>query len=137
MMEKQKRAHRVAITVRNKLSAQKRVLNVYHHSRQTSHLISSNRTLTCQLNTGEDIDYLHISVTSGPGYLKKNCLLDLPPFMRYQFLSVGNFDLDLSCERIKLKIPPGPPSWELKLTIPNSKSACGPLTADQVTIGDV
>jgi hypothetical protein len=126
----------VDIIVENKLIKEKRDINVYHQSTRGAHIISRSSSITLPLRTVEEEDYLHISVISGPGYLWKNCMLDLPSWADFEFSSEGKSTLTHSGDRILLKIPPGPPTWQLKMTMPNGLSSICPSTGDHVTVGD-
>jgi hypothetical protein len=126
----------VDITVENKLIKEKRDINVYHQSTRGAHIISRSSSITLPLRTVEEEDYLHISVIIGPGNLWKHCLLDLPSWADFEFSSEAKTTLTHSGDRILLKIPPGPPTWQLKMTMPNDLSPIGPLTGDHVTVGD-
>ncbi len=126
----------VDITIRNKLIKEKRDVNVYHHSNRSAHILSCNSTLTRHIKPVEADDYLHISVVSGPGHLKNDCVLDLPSFVDFRFSLPGEITLVHDGERTLLKIPPGPPIWELKMTIPKRLSSIGSMNNDHVTIGD-
>jgi hypothetical protein len=124
------------ITVENKLGKNKRDINVYHHSTRGAHLISDNSSIILPLGTVEKGDYLHISVVHGPGDLKKDCLINVPSWTDFEFASEGKVTLIHSSDRILLKIPPGPPKWELKMMRSTGLSSISPLTGDHVTIGD-
>jgi hypothetical protein len=126
----------VDIIVKNKLIKEKRDINVYHQSTRGAHIISRSSSVKLPLRTVEEEDYLHISVISGPGNLWKHCMLDLPSWADFEFLSETKTTLTHSGDRILLKIPPGPPTWQLKMTMPNGLSSMGPLTGDHVTVGD-
>jgi hypothetical protein len=127
----------IDITIRNKLIKEKRDINVYHHTSQSAHIISCNSSITRGIKTVEENDYLHISVDRGRGHLNNDCILDLPSFVDFRFSLPGEITLVHDGERILIKIPPGPPIWELKMTIPKRSSAVDSLTEDQVTIGDI
>jgi hypothetical protein len=123
----------ITVTVQNKLKKEKRDLNVYHQSTRSAHIISHNSSITLPLRTiGED-DFLHISVVSGPGNLWQNCLIDLPSWANFEFSSEGKVTFTHSSDRTLLKIPPGPPKWELKMTRPAEVSG---IQEDKVTIGN-
>ncbi len=111
----------ITITVENKLIKEKRDINVYHHSTRSAHIISHNSSITLPLRIVGEGDYLHISVVSGPGSLWKDCLIDLPSWANFEFASEGKLTLTHSDDpkRTLLKIPPGPPAWQLKMTRPN------------------
>jgi hypothetical protein len=124
----------IEITVINKLSAEKRDLNVYHHSTRSAYMISHNSSIVVPLRTAAEGDYLHISIVSGPGNLEKGCLIDLPSWADFKFFSQGNLAVTHAGGCTLLEIPPGPPVWQLKITRPTSLLPA--LTPDQVTIGD-
>jgi hypothetical protein len=129
MMEK----FNITITVQNKLKKEKRDLNVYHQSTRSAHIISHNSAITLPLRTVEEEDFLHISLVSGPGNLWKNCVVDLPSWAEFEFSSEGKVTLTHSGGRTLLKIPPGPPKWELKMTRPAEASS---IQEDKVTVGN-
>lgn len=117
----------IEMTVENKLITEKRDLNVYHHTTQSAHIISHNSSITLPLAANGEKDYLQISVVKGPGYLEKYCLIDIPSWFDFNFIckeSVTGISITHSHEpggaRTILKIPPGPPAWELKITRPTS-----------------
>lgn len=124
----------IEITVINKLTAEKRDLNVYHHSTHSAYMISHNSSVVVPLRTAAEGDYLHISIVSGPGNLEKDCLIDLPSWVDFKFFSQGNLTITHAGGCTLLEIPPGPPAWQLKITRPTSLLLA--LTTDQVTIGD-
>ena len=106
----------ISITIRNKLVTEKRDLNVYHHSKKSAYIISHGNSITIPLGTIEDGDYLHLSIVSGPGRLENDCWLDIPSWCDFTVSSLGNGDLIHSGDRTLLRIPPGPPVWQLKIT---------------------
>jgi hypothetical protein len=126
----------INITIKNKLRKEKRDINVYHHSNRSAHIVSSNSTFTSSVKPVKEKDYLHISVVSGPGYLKDACVLDFPSFINLHFWSAGEFALVYSDDRILLRIPPGPPTWQLKMTISTRLSAIDPETGCHIVIRD-
>ena len=79
----------VDLTICNRLIKERRDLNVYHHSKRSSHIISCNNSLTRPVKPVEADDYLHISVARGPGYLTDYCVLDLPAFMDFKISLTG------------------------------------------------
>jgi hypothetical protein len=130
-------AKQVDITIRNKLTNDRRDVNVYHHSNRSSHIISYNSSITRTIKSLKENDYLHISVVSGPGHLKNCCILDLPSFVDFKFSLTGEeVILVHSGERLLLRITPGPPIWQLKMIIPKHFSIVDSLNGDYVTIGD-
>jgi hypothetical protein len=127
-------AQESGITVKNKLIREKRDINVYHQATRSAHIISRNSSITLPLRNSEESDYLHISVISGPGNLWKNCLINLPSWADFEFSSEGKLAVTHSGDRMVLNIPPGPPTWQLKITRPNGLQM--PQAPDHVIIGD-
>jgi hypothetical protein len=107
---------RIDMTIGNKLVTEKRDLNVYHHGNRSAYMISHGNSITIPLGTIEDGDYLHISVVSGPGSLEKDCRINIPSWCDFTVSGLGNGDLTHSGNQTLLKIPPGPPVWQLKIT---------------------
>ena len=124
----------INVTIRNKLVTEKRDLNVYHHSKKSAYIISHGNSITIPLGTIEDGDYLHLSIVSGPGRLDKDCWLDLPSWCDFTVSSLGNGDLIHSGDRTLLRIPPGPPVWQLKIT--RSSGHVSTPIEDYITIGN-
>ena len=128
------------ITVENKLVKDKRGINVYHHSTRSAHLISHNSSITLPLGTVGKDDYLHISLVSGPGNLWKDCVINVPSWADFEFSSDGKITLAHRGERTILTIPPGPPTWQLKITRPNgtliTQAPQPPQAMDSVTVSD-
>lgn len=135
-MVKPSTAAAIDITVRNRLVKEKRDINVYHHANRSAHIISSNSSLTRGIKPTETDDYLHISVVSGPGHLGHYCVLDLPAFLDFKFSLIGEATLLHRGQRTLLRIPPGPPTWELKMTIPGQSPLIRSLTEDTITVAD-
>ncbi len=126
----------VELIIRNKLVKDRRDVNVYHHINRSSHILSCNSSLTRSIRTVEEDDYLHISVVAGPGHLKDNCVLELPSFLDFRFTLSGEVVLIHAGERTLLKIPPGPPTWEIKMTVPGRSTLPGSLNENRITISD-
>ncbi len=106
----------IDITIQNKLIMEKRDMNVYHHASKSAHMISFNSSVTLPLRPVIDADYLYISIVSGPGHLETDSLVNLPSWVDFEFLSDGKLAVVHSHGRTFLKIPPGLPGWQLKLT---------------------
>jgi hypothetical protein len=126
----------VNITVENKLVMEERDMNVYHHSTRSAHLISHNSSVTLPLSPVMEDDYLHISIVSGPGHLENKSVVNLPSWADFEFSSEGNITVTHSGDRTLLKIPPGLPNWQLKMTRPaasyiNKSSDCVFIGDDQ------
>lgn len=109
----------INITIRNKMIKEKRDLNAYHHAKRSAYFISHCNSVAIPLGTKEDGDYLHISIVSGPGKLEKECLLNLPSWCDFSISSIGNGEITHAGNRTLVKIPPGPPSWQLTITRPS------------------
>lgn len=122
------------IKVENKLRKEKRGINVYHHSSSSAHIISFDSSIKIPLNTVEEDDYLHISVVSGPGNLWQACFIIIPSWADFEFSTEVKVALTHSGSRTTLKIQPGPPTWQLKMTRPTK--SCSTQTADHIIIGD-
>jgi hypothetical protein len=123
----------IKITVENRLIIEKRAMNVYHHATRSAHMISHNSSVTLPLQSIIEHDYLHISIVSGPGDLERRSVVNLPSWIDFEFLSDGNFAFSHSGKRTLLKISPGLPSWQLKLTRSSSQHW---QSTDRVTISD-
>jgi len=124
----------IKMIVQNKLITEKRDLNVYHHSTRSAYMISHGNSITIPLGTVEDGDYLHLSIVSGPGSMEKDCWIDIPTWCDFTVSGMGNGDLTHSGDRTLLKIPPGPPVWQLKIT--RASDFIIAQTPDHVTIGE-
>ena len=122
------------ITVENKLRKDKRSINVYHHSTKGAHIISHNSSITLPLRTDGEDDYMHISVVRGPGNLWKDSLINLPSWVDFECSSERKITVTHSSERTLLKIPPGPPTWQLKMTRPNG--SLEEQTPDHIIVSD-
>jgi hypothetical protein len=126
----------VELIIRNKLVKDRRDVNVYHHISRSSHILSCNSSLTRSIRTVEEMDFLQISVVTGPGHLKDYCVLELPSFLDFRFSLVGEAILIHSGEWTLLRIPPGPPTWEIKMTIPRRLSMRDSLNDHCITLSD-
>lgn len=124
------------IKVENKLVIEKRVLSIYSHSTNSAHLISHENSFTLPLGSVETGDYLDISIVSGPGPLKKDCWVDLPLWVDFEFSLEGKVTITHpgDFQRILLKISPGPTTWQLRVT--RSDDFQSLPSSDHVTIGD-
>jgi len=124
------------ITVENKLIQERRYINVYHQSTRSAHLISYNSSITLPLGTDAENDYLYISAVRSHGNLWKACLIDVPSWADFEFSSEGKVAVAHTndADRIILKVPPGPPTWQLKMT--QSSAAFMGRLSDSVIICD-
>ena len=124
----------IEITVNNKLIAEKRDLNVYHHAGRSANMISFNSSIALSLGTVEEGDYLFISVVRGHGNLEQECVVDLPDWVDFSFSSVGDGVIRHAGKRTLLTVPPGPPIWQVKVTRSSGSSVVP--EGDYVAIGD-
>ena len=124
------------ITVENKLIQEKRYINVYHQSTRSAHLISYNSSITLPLGTAAENDYLYISAVRSHGNIWKACLIDVPSWADFELSIDGKVAVVHSNgkDRTILKIPPGPPTWQLKMT--QSTAAFMGKLSDNVIVGD-
>jgi hypothetical protein len=108
------------IKIENRMTAGERDINVFHYSTSSSHLISHNSSVTLPLRNSGENDYLHISVVRGPGYLWKDSVISVPAWLNFDISSEGKLALSHTGEpgHMQLRIPPGPPTWELTVTLP-------------------
>jgi hypothetical protein len=127
-------AKEINITIENKLVIEKRDMNVYHHATRSAHMISFDSSITLPLRPVIEDDYLHISIVSGPGHLKSKSIVNLPSWVDFEFSSRGDVTVAHSGNRTLVKIPPGLPMWQLKMT--RSFSSLINQLSDCVTIGD-
>jgi hypothetical protein len=124
----------ISITIQNKLTLEKRDMTVYHHASRSAHMISHNSSVTLTLEPDIEEDYLHVSIVSGPGHLQGHCFITLPLWIDFELTAASDAAISHSNNRTVLKIPPGPPVWQLKMTQSFNKSNNrGP---GSVTIGD-
>ena len=123
------------IKVENKLKKEKRGINVYHKATKSAHIISYDSSIKIPLQTAAEGDFLHLSVVRGPGNLWNECFVVLPSWADFEFSSEGTVVLSHFGNRIILKVRPGPPNWQLKMTrFPKSIDVTP--DADTVTITD-
>jgi hypothetical protein len=132
-MKEEKMPKVIGITIENKLRKEKRGINVYHHATRSAHIVSYDSSITIPFETDREDDYLHISMVSGPGNLWKDCLADLPTWADFELSAEGKVTLNHSEKRTLVKIPAGPPTWQLKITRPPGVNG---TTEDTVTMGN-
>ncbi len=124
------------IVINNKLTIQRRDIHVYHCASRSAHIISYNSSITLPLHTTDGKDYLGISMAGVAGGLRNNCVIDLPAWIEVEIYLEGKLTISHRDRRTLLKIPPGSPAWELRLTRPAGLTAISPHAGDLVTIGD-
>ncbi|MGE5343749.1 MAG: hypothetical protein ACM3SY_19945 [Candidatus Omnitrophota bacterium] len=123
----------IEINVINKLTSEKRDLNVYHHSKRSAYMIGYGSSISLPLEIVDRGDYLYISIVCGPGNLEKDCLIDMPSWMNFKFFSQGNFNVVHAGNRTLLEVPRGAQNWQLKLS---RSMDSGTELADYVRIGE-
>lgn len=128
------------VVVENRLTVLKRDINVFHFSSRSAHIISYNSSITLSLGTPGSSDFLQVSTARGPGHLWKHCLIRLPSWANFEFFTRGNVTLihSKNSHGTLLKIPPGPPDWELKIIGSPALSTGNhsPASKDYITISD-
>ncbi|NIM15616.1 MAG: hypothetical protein GTO45_05500, partial [Candidatus Aminicenantes bacterium] len=100
----------INVTIENKLIMEKRDMNVYHHAARSAHMISHDSSITLPLRPVTEDDYVHVSIVTGPGRIQGICVVNLPSWVDFELSSAGDATITHSCDRILLKIPPGPPT---------------------------
>jgi hypothetical protein len=123
----------INFTIENKLVIEKRDMNIYHNATRSAHMISFNSSVTLPLQPATEDDYLYISIVNGPGHQLRESIVNLPTWVDFELLSEGKLTVTHSAHRTLLKIPPGLPSWQLKLTRSSSSSY---QSSDHVTIAE-
>ncbi len=128
----------VEFTVENRFNKEKRDINVYHRSTTSAHIISHNSSTTLPLRTGGESDFLDISPVSGPGHLRNDSIIDLPSWtdFEFSFSSGSKVTLIHSGGRTYLRIPSGPPTWQLTITQPADTAGTRGGKADRVRVGN-
>jgi hypothetical protein len=106
----------INITIENRLVMEQRDMNIYHHSTKSAHMISCDSSITIPLKPVSEDDYLHISIVSGPGHLKNRSVINLPSWVDFDISSAHDVSVTHSSDRTLLRIPPGLPKWQLKMT---------------------
>jgi hypothetical protein len=130
------------ITVENRLIHEKRAISVYHQASRGAHLISQNGSVIISLKPEVEEDYLHISVITGPGRLRNDCVLEIPGGLDFEFEGEGKVMVAHKRGWLMVRIPAGPPVWQLKITRPTGLpggNGGGPsaFTAQRITIREL
>lgn len=115
------------VKVENRLIAEKRAINVYHHVTRGAYLISHGGSVILPLQTGGQKDYLHLTLTSGPGPMEKECQLEFPWWLDYEILSEGRVLLSHQGESVLVNFPPSHLLWQLKTAIPHRMPLAVPI----------
>lgn len=128
----------LTIEIKNQLGNTRKCIKVYHHYTRITDTVCFNHSITLPLqNTAANRqeDYLKISTMETSGGVTANCLIDLPAWANFDFLSGQRVGITLthSNERILLIITPGILPWDLKISKPTG--AIIPKY-DHVTISD-
>jgi hypothetical protein len=116
----------INITVQNKLIMEKRDLNVYHHSTRSAYIISHSNSVPICMGNFEGGDFLLLSIVRGPGRMEKDCWISFPSWCFFAVSTLNDGDIFHSGDRLLVRIPAGPPLWQIKLALPldhkNSKT---------------
>ena len=122
----------------NKLETGRRAINAYHHASRGAHLISYKGSVDFELAPGDEGDYLHISITRGPGRLSNISNLDMPYHLDFQFTGESSVTMLHQGDRVNLQIPPGLPLWQLKIMLPGGPPPAGitPGEEEKIIIGE-
>jgi hypothetical protein len=124
--------------IENLLKFEKREIKVSHHS------AAKEVTLGYEVSTSNNFgllpaggDHLLVEIV-GAGALNRNCWVKLPKKGNVMFIPEENQYIECinTNEDIFMKIPPGPPTWKLKITRPSGLSVPGKPIEDNVTISD-
>ncbi|MGE5341255.1 MAG: hypothetical protein ACM3SY_07210 [Candidatus Omnitrophota bacterium] len=97
-------------------------------------MISPESSITLPLKSGNEGDYLHISIVSGPGRLEGICVVNMPSWIDFDLSYAGDTNITHSGNRTLLKIQPGPPIWQIKMT--QSLSSLCARFSDRIAIID-
>lgn len=115
----------INVKVQNRLVMEKREINVYHHLSGSAHMICHDSHVTLPLKAAAYDDYLFISIVAGPGSLFAKSMLHIPSWADFEFCTDNKkVNICHSGDRFIINIPPGPPTWNLKLT----RSTTTPVT---------
>ncbi len=126
-------AKHLDITIENKLLAEERDMNIYHRSTRGAHIVSFDRAVTLALGLAPSGDYVHLSPVMGPGHLQGECIVSMPRCIDFELSAAGDATVSHAGDRIILKIPPGPPKWQIKMT--QSRTFPGKQSSDRVIVG--
>jgi hypothetical protein len=126
----------ISISVENKLITEERDIYVYRHLTKETHIISHGNSSSFDLGTTEEMDYLSISTVAGPGDLIFGCLINLPLWVDFQLNTEGKVTLTHSGSRVSVRVPPGTPTWQLKITLPTGCSITPQPGHDFIIVGD-
>lgn len=85
--------------------------------------------------------YLLIGVVSQSGKEElEPCMITAPAGVEVTFISPGNVDVNVTVSRednkTYLRVPKGPPTWQLKITLPQFSPGMMYRTSDNVTVGE-
>ncbi len=124
----------INITVENNLVMEKKDLNIYHHATRSAHMICFESSVTLPLKSACKDDYLTISVA--PGYFRheKDHFVDLPSWGDVECCT-GEISAVLNSQnRTRVRIPPGKPMWQLRISRADMSSH--QLTAARIFVSD-
>ncbi len=122
------------VTVENKLVLEQRDLSIYHHGSRSAHILSHNSSVNLRLKTDDEADYIHISVVSGPGNLWNECAINLPAWSNIELNTKSEMTFVHSDGHFLIKLPPGPPTWQLKVS--RHEDAPNTRGSSRIVVGD-
>ncbi len=123
-------------TIRNELSIDRRELIIYQHSRKSNHNISYPNAFKTKLEQGNKTEYIHISVSTGPGDFKAGYALELPPWVEFEFQNENKFKFVHHHRRLIIMCPPGPSHFQLRITFPDRPRYRGQGTENQAVVSN-
>jgi hypothetical protein len=124
----------INIKIKNKLESERRDMNVYHCSTRSAHMISYNSSITIPLRPILENDYLNISLVIEAGPLENKSFVNLPSWLNFEYFSKNHFKIIHSGGRTILKIPPGHPTWKLKMV--RSNEELSNKLSDHIIVGE-
>lgn len=120
----------IEITIKNQLVMEERDMNVYHHATKSAYMVSHSNSVTIFLKPDIEDDYLHLSIVTGPGYLDRPSVINLPSWANFEFSSMRDVTVLRYEGRVIIRIPPGLPLWQLRMT----RSHDSPINQEKDTI---
>lgn len=112
-------------TIVNRLDRERRNIALYQHASGRGFLIGHGGSVSVEINCKGSDDYLHLSVSKGPGPLQRGCRVTLPGWLDFSFKGgqgVTGISFKHKGKAIDIDIPPGPPDWEIKISLPDKHS---------------
>ena len=141
-----------SIDVENKFRKGRRGIIVYDSSEKQDWILpwknngqgTKLKKFMLPADSGKDDDYLNIAVAPGGGKLGRSKIV-LPANIPFTFIPGGIDSITIipSGDRVYIKIPEGPPTWQLKIMKPSEPigylmgdDSTPPENSGNVTVGD-